>query len=267
MDDIDRFRGKHGFLSNFHRRRFRWRNHIWPTAEHAYQAAKTKEWDWMQRIKLAETPGMAKRLGRRAPLRPDWDRLRLVAMESILRAKFAGPEMRSRLLDTGNALLIEGNDWGDTFWGVCDGRGENHLGRLLMSLRRRLADELTPEQVRDGIRNADAFKSGNVFKHAKGHTFAGRAVYIGRIPSLQKLMPCPSGRTWGNPFRLDDESQRPQVIIMYRDWLCDKLAGDPALVRDLALLAGRDLVCHCAPKVCHGDVLSLAALWARDVSS
>ena len=43
--------------------------------------------------------------------------------------------MASRLINTGDAILIEGNTWGDTYWGVCDGVGENRLGKLLMEVR------------------------------------------------------------------------------------------------------------------------------------
>lgn len=49
--------------------------------------------------------------------------------------KFAEPGLQAKLLETGNEELVEGNYWGDTFWGVCRGRGENHLGKLLMKVR------------------------------------------------------------------------------------------------------------------------------------
>jgi predicted NAD-dependent protein-ADP-ribosyltransferase YbiA (DUF1768 family) len=56
-------------------------------------------------------------------------------MRDLLRQKFAHPELRRLLLATGDAELVEGNTWGDRFWGVCAGRGQNHLGRLLMAIR------------------------------------------------------------------------------------------------------------------------------------
>jgi predicted NAD-dependent protein-ADP-ribosyltransferase YbiA (DUF1768 family) len=56
-------------------------------------------------------------------------------MRSLLRQKFAHPSMRERLLATGDEELIEGNWWGDTFWGVCNGEGQNQLGKLLMRVR------------------------------------------------------------------------------------------------------------------------------------
>lgn len=55
---------------------------------------------------------------------------------------FAGSsagECRDQLLATGGVELIEGNDWGDAFWGVCGGYGQNWLGVLLMLVRSELA--------------------------------------------------------------------------------------------------------------------------------
>lgn len=57
-------------------------------------------------------------------------------MEYLLRQKFHDPELQQRLLDTGSEELVEGNTWGDVYWGVCDGKGQNNLGKILMDLRR-----------------------------------------------------------------------------------------------------------------------------------
>lgn len=57
-------------------------------------------------------------------------------MHDIVRAKFEqNPDLRQKLLSTGSEELIEGNTWGDTFWGVCKGSGQNWLGRILMFVR------------------------------------------------------------------------------------------------------------------------------------
>jgi predicted NAD-dependent protein-ADP-ribosyltransferase YbiA (DUF1768 family) len=45
------------------------------------------------------------------------------------------------LIDTGDQELIEGNWWGDVIWGVCNGKGENHLGKILMEVRKELKGE------------------------------------------------------------------------------------------------------------------------------
>ena len=132
---IDRFRGDYAFLSNFHRTPFKWQGKLWGTSEAAFQSRKTLDERQRERIRKAPSPAAAKRLGRRVDLRPDWERVKDDIMHSILMAKFAVPELRDALLATGDAELVEGNTWGDTYWGVCRGRGLNRLGRMLMRIR------------------------------------------------------------------------------------------------------------------------------------
>ena len=140
---ITAFRGDYAFLSNFYKRLFVWNGVHWPTAEHAYQAAKTRDHDQRAAIAAAPGPGEAKKLGRRATIRPSWDVIKRAAMQSILIAKFAEPSLARRLAATGDARLVEGNWWNDTYWGVCRGRGHNHLGKILMLVRANL-DEIDP---------------------------------------------------------------------------------------------------------------------------
>ncbi len=132
---VNSFTGRHRFLSNFYPSEILVQDKIYPTVEHAYQALKSplktqKEW-----IRTSRTPGEAKRRGRRVCIRDDWEYNKRQVMEDLLRLKFAIPELRRELLNTCPSTLIEGNTWGDTFWGVCDGIGENHLGQLLMKVR------------------------------------------------------------------------------------------------------------------------------------
>lgn len=109
------------------------------TVEHAFQAIKTNVLAQRAKVAKANTPGEAKRLGRQVPLRPDWDAVRIAEMRELLKQKFApGTFLAEQLLGTGNEELVEGNYWHDTFWGVCNGVGENHLGKLLMEIRREL---------------------------------------------------------------------------------------------------------------------------------
>ena len=89
---------------------------------------------------MAETPGLAKKLGRKATIRPDWEKIKLPIMEYLLRQKFGDKTLKALLIGTGDAELVEGNMWGDTYWGVCKGKGENHLGKLLMKIREELND-------------------------------------------------------------------------------------------------------------------------------
>lgn len=132
---IDSFSGSYRFLSNFYPCPIVYENDLYPSLEHAFQAAKTtdsKEREW---VRSARQPGEAKRRGRKVTKRSEWDDIRVNVMRELLLQKFNNPELRQRLLNTGEAQLIEGNNWGDVFWGVCRGRGENWLGKLLMEVR------------------------------------------------------------------------------------------------------------------------------------
>ena len=136
MEKIDKFDGEHAFLSNFSPHTVAVDGETYPTAEHAFQALKTDDPAERAIVRAKDTPGRAKRAGRKVTLRPGWDRQRLVVMELVVRSKFEQhPELVSALRETGKAELIEGNSWNDTFWGVCRGRGQNKLGLLLMILR------------------------------------------------------------------------------------------------------------------------------------
>jgi len=131
-----RFRGDYAFLSNFYAASFRWECRRWPTVEHAYQAAKNLK--YADLILECETPGEAKRLGGQLSLREDWEEIKVHVMLSLLRAKFYyNPELAERLKGI-EEYIQEDNTWGDTFWGVCEGVGENMLGRLLMRVRQEL---------------------------------------------------------------------------------------------------------------------------------
>ena len=147
---IKAFTNDFDFLSNFYPSEIRILSKIFPTVEHAYQAVKTTEEDWIDKIRHAPTPGKAKRLGRKAPLRRDWEFIRLSAMQMLLEAKFADPKLSARLVDTGTQDLIEKNYWHDNYWGVCTctkcAHGFNHLGKLLMSIR--LQNQIRNKSIR-----------------------------------------------------------------------------------------------------------------------
>lgn len=134
---IKEFQGKYRFLSNFWPAEVDYNGYLFPSVEHAYQAAKTFDED--AQVEIAEmTAGQAKRRGKTVTMRPDWDKIKTSVMFSLLRKKFSKEPLRGSLLATGEQQLEEGNYWGDTFWGVCKGKGENHLGKLLMRVREEL---------------------------------------------------------------------------------------------------------------------------------
>lgn len=132
---ITSFTGEYAFLSNFYVLS------NGSTVEHAFQAAKTVDPEEKACILAASTPGNAKRLGRKVTLRPDWDIMKLDIMFSLLEMKFNfDPVLADKLINTGDAELVEGNTWHDTYWGVCTcskcgNQGNNHLGKLLMQVR------------------------------------------------------------------------------------------------------------------------------------
>lgn len=143
MKTIHEFQGEYRFLSNFWPCYLMYQNVLYPTAEHAYQAAKVVSPDLKKRIKDCHTPADAKDFFETYKINPDpgWTiTKKLMIMEEILTIKFGGkdPLLTRALLETGDANLVEGNTWNDTFWGVCNGSGENNLGKLLMKVREEL---------------------------------------------------------------------------------------------------------------------------------
>ena len=142
---IKNFEGEYAFLSNFYFSPMIIDNVVYTTNEHYFQAMKSLNPKERQAIALAPTPGKAKRLGRKVSLRKDWEDIKEEVMLTGLRHKFSNPELRKKLLATGNEELIEGTTWHDNYWGICDceacgGQGKNRLGKLLMQVREELAD-------------------------------------------------------------------------------------------------------------------------------
>ena len=132
---ITTFKGEHGWLSNFAPCEVLLDLEFYPNVEAAYQASKTVDKQQRKAIREAKTPGDAKRLGKQVALRPDWEQIKIMIMYDLLCQKFHSPGYAAKLLGTGSELLIEGNTWGDTFWGQCGGRGFNILGQLIMIIR------------------------------------------------------------------------------------------------------------------------------------
>ena len=133
---IAEFQGDYRFLSNFYPAEVVFEGIAYPTVEHAYQSAKTLDMDERKRIAALKTPAEAKTEGRKLKLRDDWETVKFTVMEDCVRYKFThNGELRDKLLATGDKILEEGNTWGDRIWGVYQGQGENHLGKILMKIR------------------------------------------------------------------------------------------------------------------------------------
>lgn len=142
------FSGRYRFLSSTYPCRFTLAGVIWPSAEHAFHALKSR--DGEERLKLSRIRDWreVKAAGRALACRPDWPQVRKRAMFEAHLAKYSQhPEMLGWLIATGERALTEGNGWHDNIWGDChcanqDGRhpeclqpGWNYLGHVLMSVR------------------------------------------------------------------------------------------------------------------------------------
>lgn len=145
---INEFRGEYRWLSNFELTTIAWQGKEWPSSEHVYQAMKTLSLVEQEQVRtrivirggievhVFTTPGQAKRIGRTITLQPNWNEMRIEKMLEVQRLKYMhGGQLAQKLLDTHPHELVEGNRWNDTFWGVCRGKGNNHLGEILMFVR------------------------------------------------------------------------------------------------------------------------------------
>lgn len=142
---IKGFQGEYRWLSNFYECPVEYEGLTYGSSEAAYQAAKTYDEDLREQF-THMSPREAKKVGKSGiDIRSDWDEDRFWVMHAIVTNKFRQNEhLKQKLLETGDKYLEETNWWGDTYWGVCKGIGENQLGAVLM-------------MVRDEIRNQDYY--------------------------------------------------------------------------------------------------------------
>lgn len=145
---INSFTGEYRWLSNFWPCDVTFEGMDYSTVEAAYVAAKTLDTEIRKQIQSLSTPGKCKSFGRKIKLRDDWRDVRIDVMRSLLLQKFSyGTELATKLIDTGDCEIVEGNEWGDTFWGVSGGHGSNHLGKILMDIRRQLQARYASEKA------------------------------------------------------------------------------------------------------------------------
>lgn len=229
-DKIDRFDGKYRFLSNFADCRVVYGRVDYKNAEAAFQAQKTLDVDGRERIAEMD-PGQAKRAGRRVKLRPDWEDVKCAEMARIVAAKFRQDgDLARLLLDTGNAELIEGNTWNDTFWGVCRGEGQNWLGRILMALRQDMLQEQTgPGQtfrvrIKSIYAGPDAYGALVTLYGTDGDTCSAKRLLEERLAEYKKALILGSmsteytAKTWdeATPVKQALEDMREKTGISYR---------------------------------------------------
>lgn len=148
MKKITAFRGEYAFLSNMYEHPQFFRTNLgipleFQCAEAAFQARKTVNPSVIQKFTEMTGP-QTKAYGRKISLIKHWDIHRVDYMKLTLQDKFADPLLRQKLLDTGDAQIIEQNWWHDDFWGVCTNHGQNQLGKLLMEIRNELKERTEP---------------------------------------------------------------------------------------------------------------------------
>jgi len=129
------------FLSNFSSSPIEMEGIIYPTAQHAFLAARTDNPVQKERLSRIKSPFRAKIAASRLPTRAEWPQIERVVLEQVMRLKFRDPTLRQKLASTGDALILLLNDWGDNIDGVCLDQdsghwwGENRVGLILMAIR------------------------------------------------------------------------------------------------------------------------------------
>ena len=172
LDDlpVDSFRYKYACFSNFSNHKVNYKGLTYENSEAAFQAQKFEDENVKQLFKSLD-PSKVKALGRskviflntegeyyknklpsdigqrsnkftKHTMRSDWDKIRVEEMYQIVKNKYEqNSDIKEVLLSTGERELIEGNTWGDRFWGQVDKTGLNYLGRILMQIRYELRNQ------------------------------------------------------------------------------------------------------------------------------
>ena len=166
---INKFDGEYFFLSNYFPCQVYWREEgdthpalTYQISEAAFQAAKAKKFR-MRRVFSHLPADESKYLGKHVELRSDWEEVKDEIMLQIVRAKFTQNKgLRQKLLDTGDEELVEGTTWHDTYWGIDleTGKGENHLGKILMQVRAEFQAQEAAKQPKELYAKCTSFTAG-----------------------------------------------------------------------------------------------------------
>ena len=123
------------WLSNFHPTPVLFEGEMYPSSENAYQAAKCANLSDKVQF-LTCNPAQAKKFSKTILVKEGWHSMKYDAMAAIVFDKFyRNPDIRQGLIELRQKYLEETNHWGDVYWGVCKGKGENKLGKILMGVR------------------------------------------------------------------------------------------------------------------------------------
>lgn len=127
-------------FDNFSAFQVEWRGKVYPTAEHAYQAAHFIEAnpELAEAVRKCRSPRLASDFANQYSEYddPNWKEKRLLLMEEIVSAKLNQHDyVKDLLIKSGSRIIVEMND-DDSFWGWgSDKNGQNHLGKIWMKLR------------------------------------------------------------------------------------------------------------------------------------
>lgn len=145
---IKLFVKEYRYLSNFYEQEIEICNTKYPTNEHAYMAIRvlldTGNRELHDKILNCPSGKDAKKLYKELlaskAISQTPDDVRIKIMKSCINKKFTlENSIGKSLIATGSSLLIEGNWWHDTLWGVYNNEGSNYLGKLLMIRRHQLS--------------------------------------------------------------------------------------------------------------------------------
>jgi hypothetical protein len=161
-DIIRRFEGSNYFLSNYYPCQIEVEGINFPSVEHAYQALKTSDLEIRNQIKNCDTPGEARALIKKITPPEDWEENKIGVMYKIIEHKFSSNEdLMDKLVATGEAPLIAGNESHNNYWGnctckTCKGtKGENRLGKILMQIRSITRQSLDKQKVQSSQEEND----------------------------------------------------------------------------------------------------------------
>ena len=225
------FRDKYAFLSNMYSCKIHYDGEMFPCVETAFQYAKTRDASLFTNDRGFFVNGfVARKIGRSVTLPKSWDTDRLSVMYELLEDKFLHNEgLREALKNTGDRWIQEDNTWGDTFWGVCNGKGQNMLGKMIMEIRQTIQNEDRKEKkvIVVGSRTFDNYQ---LLEKRLDFYFA----------NIKPTIVCGEAKGADALGKKYAESHNIPVISMPADWSKGKGAGylrnvDMANVADMAV--------------------------------
>lgn len=140
---IVEFKNNCGWLSNFAPVKITLNGREYPSVEHAYMSAKSEDQEWKDFCASNVSAGTVKRKSKELKLNKNWGQHKLLVMNKCLEQKFNQEPFKTLLLNTGDEQIVEGNWWGDEFWGVNlqTGEGQNMLGKMIMDIRDKISEK------------------------------------------------------------------------------------------------------------------------------